>query len=126
MANETRKILHAPDIAISATCVRIPTFFGHAMNVWAEFERPVTPAEARELIAAARGVRLIDDPAKESYPTPMDVAGTDDVLVGRLRGDSSLPGGITLWTVTDSIRKGAATNVVQVIEEAAGRGLIRR
>ncbi|MBK6562709.1 aspartate-semialdehyde dehydrogenase [Candidatus Amarobacter glycogenicus] len=126
MANETRKILHAPDIAISATCVRIPTFFGHAMNVWAEFERPVTPAEARDLIAAARGVRLIDDPAKESYPTPMDVAGTDDVLVGRLRGDSSLPGGITLWTVTDSIRKGAATNVVQVIEEAAGRGLIRR
>ncbi|MBK7126501.1 MAG: aspartate-semialdehyde dehydrogenase [Dehalococcoidia bacterium] len=126
MANETRKILHAPDIAISATCVRIPTFFGHAMNVWAEFERPVTPAEARELIAAARGVRLIDDPAKESYPTPMDVAGTDDVLVGRLRGDSSLPGGITLWTVTDSIRKGAATNVVQVIEEAARRGLIRR
>ena len=126
MANETRKILHAPDIAISATCVRIPTFFGHAMNVWAEFERPVTPAEARELISAARGVRLIDDPAKESYPTPMDVAGTDDVLVGRLRGDSSLPGGITLWTVTDSIRKGAATNVVQVIEEAAGRGLIRR
>jgi len=126
MANETRKILHAPDIAISATCVRIPTFFGHAMNVWAEFERPVTPAEARELISAARGVRLIDDPAKESYPTPMDVAGTDDVLVGRLRGDSSLPGGITLWTVTDSIRKGAATNVVQVIEEAARRGLIRR
>ena len=126
MANETRKILHAPDIAISATCVRIPTFFGHAMNVWAEFERPVTPAEARDLIAAAKGVRLIDDPAKESYPTPMDVAGTDDVLVGRLRGDSSLPGGITLWTVTDSIRKGAATNVVQVIEEAAGRGLIRR
>jgi len=126
MANETRKILHAPDIAISATCVRIPTFFGHAMNVWAEFENPITPAEARELIDSAEGVKLVDDPSKEIYPTPMDVVGTDDVLVGRLRGDSSRPGGITLWTVTDSIRKGAATNVVQVIETAAARGLIKR
>jgi aspartate-semialdehyde dehydrogenase len=126
MANETRKILHAPDIAISASCVRVPTFFGHAMNVWAEFERPITPVEARELIATARGVRLVDDPATETYPTPADVVGTDEVLVGRLRGDSSLPGGITFWTVTDSIRKGAATNVIQVIEAAAERGLIRR
>lgn len=126
MANETRKILHAPDIAISATCVRVPTFFGHAMNVWAEFERPVSAAEARDLMATAKGVRLVDEPASEQYPTPMDVVGTDDVLVGRLRGDSSLPGGITFWTVTDSIRKGAATNVLQVIEAAAERGLIRR
>lgn len=126
MANETRKILHAPDIAISATCVRVPTFFGHAMNVWAEFERPVSAAEARDLVATAKGVRLVDDPGSEQYPTPMDVVGTDDVLVGRLRGDSSLPGGITFWTVTDSIRKGAATNVLQVIEAAAERGLIRR
>jgi aspartate-semialdehyde dehydrogenase len=126
MANETRKILHAPDIAISATCVRIPTFFGHAMNVWAEFERPIEAAEARALIAGGRGVRVLDDPASEQYPTPMDAAGTDDTLVGRIRGDSSLPGAITLWAVTDSIRKGAATNVVQVIEEATRRGLIRR
>ena len=126
MANETRKILHAPDIAISATCVRIPTFFGHAMNVWAEFERPVNPAEARELIAGQPGVIVIDDPATERYPTPADVVGTDEVMVGRIRGDSSLPGGLTFWTVTDSIRKGAATNVIQVIEEADRRGLIRR
>jgi len=126
MANETRKILHAPDIAISATCVRIPTFFGHAMNVWAEFERPVNPAEARELMATMPGVKVIDDPATEKYPTPADVVGTDDVLVGRIRGDSSLPGGLTFWTVTDSIRKGAATNVLQVIEAAAERDLIRR
>jgi aspartate-semialdehyde dehydrogenase len=96
------------------------------MNVWAEFERPITPAEARHLMATAAGVRLVDDPAKELYPTPMDVVGTDEVLVGRLRGDSSLPGGIVFWTVTDSIRKGAATNVIQVIEAAAERGLIRR
>jgi aspartate-semialdehyde dehydrogenase len=126
MANETRKILHAPGIAISATCVRIPTFFGHAMNVWAEFERPIGAGEARDLIAAAGTVRLVDDPGREIYPTPADVVGTDDVLVGRLREDSSLPGGITFWTVTDSIRKGAATNVLQVIEAAAERGLLRR
>jgi aspartate-semialdehyde dehydrogenase len=126
MANETRKILHAPEIAISATCVRIPTFFGHAMAVWAEFERPVDPTEARELIASAPGVKVVDDPANEVYPTPADVAGTDDVLVGRIRGDSSNPGGLALWTLTDSIRKGAATNVVQVILEADRRGLVRR
>jgi aspartate-semialdehyde dehydrogenase len=126
MANETRKILHAPDIAISASCVRIPTFFGHAMNVWAEFERPMNPAEARDLIASSAGVTVIDDPANELYPTPADVVGTDDVRVGRIRGDSSLPGAITFWTVTDSIRKGAATNVIQVIEEADRRGLIIR
>mgnify|MGYP006366842365 CR=1 FL=1 len=126
MANETRKILHAPDVALSATCVRIPTFFGHAMSVWAEFEKPVSPAEARGLMGSAPGIRLMDDPAGELYPTPLDVAGTDEVLVGRLRADSSLAGGITFWTVTDSIRKGAATNVVQIIEEAGRRGLIRR
>ena len=126
MANETRKILHAPDVGVSATCVRIPTFFGHSMSVWAEFERPVSVEEARELIASAPGVELMDDPSQEVYPTPMDVAGTDKVLVGRLRADTSRTGGITFWTVTDSIRKGAATNVVQVIEAAAKRGVIRR
>jgi len=126
MANETRKILHAPDIAISATCVRIPTFFGHSMNVWAEFENPIEPAEARRLMEAAPGVTMMDDPANEQYPTPMDVAGTDQVLVGRLRADTSLAGGITFWTLTDSIRKGAATNVVDVIVEADRRRLIRR
>jgi aspartate-semialdehyde dehydrogenase len=125
LANETRKLLHAPDIAISATCVRIPTFFGHSMAVWAEFERPIAIEEARALIAAGRGVTVLDDPANEKYPTPMDAAGTDAVLVGRIRRDTSHPGGITFWTVTDSIRKGAATNVVQIIEEAARRGLIR-
>jgi aspartate-semialdehyde dehydrogenase len=71
-------------------------------------------------------VTVVDDPASESYPTPMDVAGTDSVLVGRIRADSSRPGAVALWTLTDSIRKGAATNVVQIIEEAAKRGLVRR
>jgi aspartate-semialdehyde dehydrogenase len=126
MANETRKILHAPGIAISATCVRIPTFFGHAMTVWAEFERPIDPAEARRLMATSPAVTVVDDPASEQYPTPIDVAGTDAVLVGRVRTDTSLPGGLVFWTLTDSIRKGAATNVVQIIQEASRRGLIRR
>lgn len=126
MANETRKILHAPEVAVSATCVRIPTFFGHAMTVWAEFERPVDPAEARRLIASAPGVTVMDDPGAEQYPTPLDAAGNDRVLVGRIRPDSSLAGAVAFWSVTDSIRKGAATNVVQVIEEADRRGLVRR
>lgn len=126
MANETRKILHAPDVAVSASCVRIPTFFGHAMNVWAEFENPVSPAEARALMATMSNLRMVDDPGQELYPTPADVVGTDEVLVGRLRADSSRPGGITFWTVTDSIRKGAATNVLQVIEAAAERGVVKR
>lgn len=126
MANETRKILHAPDVAVSATCVRVPTFFGHAMTVWAEFENPVDPAEARKLVAAQPGITIMDDPASEQYPTPLDAVGRDDALVGRLRSDTSCPGAITFWTVTDSIRKGAATNVVQIIEEATRRGLVQR
>ena len=126
MANETRKILHAPDIAISATCVRVPSFFGHAMTVWAEFERPIEIVEARALIAGAKGVTVMDDPSTESYPTPLDAAGNDRVLVGRIRRDTSMPGAITFWTVTDSIRKGAAANVIDVIVEAARRGVIQR
>ncbi len=126
MANETRKILHAPDIAISATCVRIPSFFGHSMTIWAEFERPVDVGEARKLMATVPRVRIMDDPAAEIYPTPLDAAGTDEVLIGRIRADTSNPGGITFWAITDSIRKGAATNVIDVIKEADRRGLIRR
>jgi aspartate-semialdehyde dehydrogenase len=126
MANETRKILHAPEVALSATCVRVPTFFGHAMTVWAEFGRPIDPVEARKLMSSQPGICVIDDPASEQYPTPLDAAGRDDALVGRLRADSSCPGAITFWVVTDSIRKGAATNVVQIIEEASRRGLVRR
>lgn len=126
MANETRKILHAPNVAVSATCVRIPTFFGHAMTVWAEFERPIGAAEARELMGTQAGLKLMDDPGNGIYPTPIDAAGRDEAMVGRLREDSSLPGGITFWTVTDSIRKGAALNVLQVIQEADRRGVIRR
>jgi aspartate-semialdehyde dehydrogenase len=126
MANETRKLLHAPDIAISATCVRVPVSFGHSMTVWAQFRDPISPAEARQVMAGAPGVRVVDDPASEQYPTPLDVAGTDAVLVGRIRPDHATPGGITFWTTIDSIRKGAASNVVDILVEADRRGLIRR
>ena len=126
MANETRKILNAPDVAVSAACVRVPVLFGHAMSVWAEFERPVQPDDARAAMAAMPGVRVVDDPAAGRYPTPLDAAGNDDVLVGRVRADASRPGGIAFWAVTDSIRKGAATNVVQIIEEAERRALVDR
>ena len=77
-------------------------------------------------MAEMPGVTVVDEPGAERYPTPLDAAGNDDVLVGRIRGDSSNPGGLTFWTVTDSIRKGAATNVIQIVEEADRRGLIRR
>ena len=126
MGNETRKLLHAPDIALSATCVRIASLYGHAMSVWAEFERPVDPGEARKLIATMPGVRLEDAPSEGRYPTPLDAMGNDDVWVGRVREDNSRPGALTLWAVTDSIRKGAATNVVQIIQEAGRRDLIVR
>jgi aspartate-semialdehyde dehydrogenase len=126
MANETRKILHAPELAISATCVRVPTMFGHGAAIWAEFQKPIDPQAARTLIDQTEGVTVIDDPEHERYPTPLDAAGNDQVFVGRIRQDNSNPGGLTLWAVTDSIRKGAATNVVQIIEEADSRGLIKR
>ena len=111
---------------MSAACVRVPVLFGHAMSVWAEFARPVQPDDARAAMAAIPGVRVVDDPAAGRYPTPLDAAGNDDVLVGRVRADASRPGGIAFWAVTDSIRKGAATNVVQIIEEAERRGLVDR
>ena len=90
------------------------------------FQKPIDPQAARTLIDQTEGVTVIDDPEHERYPTPLDAAGNDQVFVGRIRQDNSNPGGLTLWAVTDSIRKGAATNVVQIIEEADSRGLIKR
>ena len=125
MLNESRKILNSPDIAINATCVRIPTFFGHALSIWAKFTYPIEPTSAREQIRAMPGVSVQDDVQKGIYPTPLDATGNDDVLVGRIRQGNSNDE-LLLWAVTDSIRKGAATNVLQIIQEASKRGLIRR
>ncbi|MFN2569605.1 MAG: aspartate-semialdehyde dehydrogenase [Candidatus Dormibacteria bacterium] len=117
---ETRRVLGLPDLAISISTVRVPVKVGHGANVFIEFDRPADVAEARELLAAALGVRLVDDPEHQRYPTPRDAAGTDDVLVGRVRADRGCPGGLDLFLAADNLRKGAATNAVQVAELVLG------
>jgi len=124
MVNETRKIMHAPDIAISATCVRVPTFVSHAAAVWAEFEEPMAPETVRELLSKAPGVVVQDDPKNSVYPQPWTAAGKDPVFVGRIRRDLSSPNGIAFWTVGDNLRKGAALNALQIAEELIERNLI--
>lgn len=113
---ESRKILAAPDLRISATCVRVPVYRAHSEAIHAEFADPVDPEAAREVLAAAPGVRIIDDRAGNRFPMPREASGQDDVLVGRIRADASLPGGIALFAAGDQIRKGAALNAVQIAE----------
>jgi aspartate-semialdehyde dehydrogenase len=114
LVKETRKILHDDSIAVTATCVRVPVFVGHAMAANLEFGRPVSKAEAVELLSGAPGVILVDD--GDGAPTPLEGAGVDPVLVGRLREDPSRPGGLDLWVTGDNLRKGAALNAVQMAE----------
>ncbi len=116
MVHETRKILGDPEIRVSPTCVRVPVAVGHSEAVAIETERPLTPERARALLEAAPGVTVVDDFANGVYPTPADVAGKDDVLVGRIRRDVGNPDGILLWIVGDNLRKGAALNAVQIAE----------
>ena len=115
MYHETRKIMHS-DIAVSATCVRVPVMRAHSESVWVETERPVSVAEAREAFARAEGVVLMDDPAGKRYPMPLFLAGEDPVYVGRVRKDLTCDNGLTFWCVSDQIRKGAALNAVQILE----------
>lgn len=115
MVNETRKIM-AADIRVTATAVRVPVFYGHAESVNIETEKKVTVDEARKLLKKAPGVKLMDDPAKGAYPMPFNAAGQDLVHVGRIREDDSIDNGLNLWIVADNIRKGAATNAVQIAE----------
>ena len=123
MVEETRKIMHAPDIAISATCVRVPVYVGHSEVVQAEFTRPMSVEEARHLLAQSPGVEVMDDPRTRLYPYPALAAGRDEVFVGRIRRDASHPNGLVLWIVSDNIRKGAALNAVQIAEELVRRDL---
>lgn len=116
MIHETRKIMHLPDLAISATCVRVPVAIGHSEAVHVEFERPMSPDEARALLARAPGVVVVDNPAERLYPLPIDAAGRDEVFVGRIRRDASHPNGLAMWVVADNLRKGAALNAVQIAE----------
>jgi len=122
MLVETRKIMHAPNIAVSATCVRVPVFTSHSEAVHVEFERPMSPDEARAILVQAPGVRVLDDTTVSLYPNPWMAAGTDETFVGRIRSDSSLPGGLAMWIVADNVRKGAALNAVQIAEEMLRRG----
>ena len=122
LVEETRKIMHAADIAISATCVRVPVFMGHSEAIHVEFSRPMSADEARRILAQAPGVKVLDDPAISLYPQPWSAAGTDEVFVGRIRQDASHPHGLTMWVVADNLRKGAALNAVQIAEETIKRG----
>lgn len=119
MQNEGRKIMHLPEVRVNCTCVRVPVMRSHSESITAEFERPISPDEAREILVAAPGVKVVDDPANLRYPMPLDTSDQDLVFVGRIRRDLSAPDGvnsITFWCCGDQIRKGAATNAVQIAE----------
>jgi aspartate-semialdehyde dehydrogenase len=116
MVNETRKIFEDEAIGITATTVRVPVFFSHSESVNVETREPITPEEVRGLLEKAPGVKVADDPAQSHYPMPIDAAGKDETFVGRIRADESVANGINLWVVSDNIRKGAATNAVQIAE----------
>ena len=116
MVNETRKILETPNLPVSATCARVPVFVSHSEAIWVETERPLSPADARRILAKAPGVKLMDGAAPGGYPLPILAAGRDEVLVGRIRKDESVRHGLVLWASGDNLRKGAATNAVQIAE----------
>jgi len=124
LLEETRKILHDPEIAVSGTCVRVPAFVSHSEAVHVEFESPVGVGEAREALGGFPGVSVLDDPENNGYPTPWEVEGTDDVYVGRIRKDASHPNGLAMWIVSDNLRKGAALNAMQIAEELLRRDLV--
>jgi aspartate-semialdehyde dehydrogenase len=116
MVNETRKIFEDDTIGVTATTVRVPVFFSHSESVNVETRQPITPEEVRDLLNKAPGVKVVDDPSQSLYPMPIDAAGKDETFVGRIRADESIANGINLWVVADNIRKGAATNAVQIAE----------
>ena len=124
LVNESRKIMHAPEIAISATCVRVPVFVSHSAAVWAELSEPMTPAAVVDVLSKAPGVVVQDEPERSFYPQPWQAAGQDAVFVGRIRRDLSHPNGIAFWVVGDNLRKGAALNALQIAEELIARNLI--
>ena len=119
MYHETRKIMHS-NIEVSATCVRVPVMRAHSEATWVETERPLSLEEVRQAFAQAEGIVLMDNPEKKEYPMPLDIAGKDPVYVGCIRKDLSNPNGITFWTVSDQIKKGAALNAVQIAEYLIG------
>jgi aspartate-semialdehyde dehydrogenase len=127
LVNESRKILHLPDLRVSCTAVRIPVFVAHSEAVHVETRAPITPDRARELFAAVDGVVVRDDPSSSTYPFATEAAGSDEIFVGRVRQDESIDGGrgLALWVVSDNLRKGAATNAVEIAEVLVARGWVR-
>ena len=124
LINETRKILGDGEIRVSATCVRVPVVTGHSEAVNVETREPLEPERAREILAAAPGVTVLDDPAAARYPMAIDAEGSDEVFVGRIRRDPGNERALDLWVVSDNLRKGAATNTVQIAELLVERGLL--
>ena len=124
LINETRKILGDPSIRVSATCVRVPVVNGHSESVNVETRSPLSPEEARELLRAAPGVTVLDEPEAASYPMAIEADGHDDVYVGRIRRDPGHDQALDLWVVSDNLRKGAATNAIQICEALHARGLV--
>ncbi len=123
MVNETRKIMEDDSIAVTATTVRVPVFFGHSESVNIETHEPVSADDVKALLAEAPGVKVMDDPEHNLYPLATDAAGQDLTLVGRIRNDESIPNGINMWIVADNVRKGAATNTVQIAQILADKYL---
>jgi aspartate-semialdehyde dehydrogenase len=116
MQDETQKIMHLPELPVSATCVRVPIYRAHSVAVSAEFERPVSVEQAREVLAKAPGLELVDEPQSNRYPMPLGVAGKDNCQVGRVRLDCALENGLSFWVSGDQLLKGAALNAVQIAE----------
>jgi|TARA_B100002003_G_C14125553_1_gene541357 aspartate-semialdehyde dehydrogenase len=119
MVNETRKILEDHSIGVTATTVRVPVFYAHSESINVETEKHITADEVKSLLRLAKGIKVVDEPEKNIYPLAIDAAGRDVTLVGRIREDESIPNGINMWVVSDNIRKGAATNAVQIAEVLA-------
>jgi len=116
MQDETRKIMHLPELRVSATCVRVPVYRAHSVAVIAEFAHPVSVAQAREVLSKATGLELVDEPHSNRYPMPLSVAGKDNCQVGRVRLDCALENGLSFWVSGDQLLKGAALNAVQIAE----------
>jgi len=124
MVNETKKIMGDPSIQVTATAVRVPVVIGHSEAVNIETERKITAKQVREILAKFPTVKVVDDPEKGIYPTPIDCPGKDETYVGRIREDISIPNGIDMWIVSDNLRRGAATNAVIIAEKMIEEGLI--
>ncbi len=122
VGNEARKMLHLPDLRVSATCVRVPVMYAHSQAVHIETIEPLDAAKAREILMLAPGAVVVDEPRANAYPLPRDAAGRNEVFIGRIRNDASHPNGLALWIVADNLRKGAATNAVQIAESLVMNG----